>query len=499
MLQAIEISNFRAFKDPALIPFSPITLVLGTNSAGKSSLISSLLIMKQTIEDPSYGILVPILRLSGSRIEGGTYREVVHAHKLRQKIEFKFHFNNQKTLLGPSLVGLKIPRTSYTALPYYHRYPFYYDLSSKRLNCITLEYASAGQFSPNLTRFKVDQSNGRSAWFTRTAERKQNQHWRAFTHQLPKQSLVIDFSESPSLFPGIKSRRRKFSNNVDKKAVRAIIRESRASFHEASLFFRMMTHIGPFRTPPKRRYTFSGLAATETGQSGEQGIDLLILETITRSKGNRPLTEAVNFWLEHLNLAKNLEVTSIAAGSNLFEILISGAGNTYTANLADVGFGVSQILPVLIQGLLTPRGSLFAVQQPEIHLHPDAQAGLADFFLFLSSMGIRCLVETHSEYLLVRMRRRLAEGGLPIAIQKDANRIFGIKTTSRTHEPFDSNLRKLSRNDVTILLTQSMGAQAQVNKIVINDLFQLENLPDGFMTQALDDRIAITKAYKHTK
>ena len=55
-------------------------------------------------------------------------------------------------------------------------------------------------------------------------------------------------------------------------------------------------------------------------------------------------------------------------------------------------------------------GGFYLVQQPEIHLHPDAQAGLADFFIFLASHGINTVVENYSEYLLLRIRRRLAEG-----------------------------------------------------------------------------------------
>ena len=88
-------------------------------------------------------------------------------------------------------------------------------------------------------------------------------------------------------------------------------------------------------------------------------------------------------------------------------------------DITDVGFGVSQVLPVVVRGFLAPRDSVTLVEQPEIHLHPKMQAELADLFIEMvlgrkrQHAGRRCLVvETHSEYLLKRLRRRLAEGEL---------------------------------------------------------------------------------------
>ena len=121
------------------------------------------------------------------------------------------------------------------------------------------------------------------------------------------------------------------------------------------------------------------------------------------------------------------------------------------------------------------------VQQPELHLHPDAQAGLADFFLYLTSCGIRVIVETHSEYLLIRLRRRLAEGKLDVG-----RSLPGLRRRSVP----------LSKEDVTVLLTkierQRLGAK--VSELALGNAFQFENLPKDFMSQALDDRLALLRA-----
>ena len=190
------------------------------------------------------------------------------------------------------------------------------------------------------------------------------------------------------------------------------------------------------------------------------------------------------FWVKHLKLADSLDVRDIAKRLNLFQVQVTGAGRFpstrgTTANLADVGFGVSQVLPVLVQGLLMRPGGVYLVQQPEIHLHPDAQAGLADFFIYLASYGIITIVETHSEYLLLRIRRRLAEGAPPISM--------GLPTER-------PQIQTLRPNDVSVLFTGFEDKRAAVKQLHIGTAFQFENLPSGFMSQALDDRLALLKA-----
>jgi predicted ATPase len=160
---------------------------------------------------------------------------------------------------------------------------------------------------------------------------------------------------------------------------------------------------------------------------------------------------------------------------------LAGAGSASEANVADVGYGISQVLPVIVQGLLMRPGSVYMVQQPELHLHPDAQAGLADFFLYLAANGIRVVIETHSEYLLIRIRRRLAEGKLDIG-----RTLPGLRRTSLP----------LSKENVAVLLTKISGRRlgSKVTELALGDSFQFENLPKGFMNQAVADRVLLLKA-----
>ncbi|MFP3938777.1 MAG: AAA family ATPase [Thermoanaerobaculia bacterium] len=82
-------------------------------------------------------------------------------------------------------------------------------------------------------------------------------------------------------------------------------------------------------------------------------------------------------------------------------------------NIADVGFGVSQTLPVLVALLTAERGRLVYLEQPEIHLHPRAQVALASLIANAAKRGVRVVAETHSSLLLVAIQSLVAEGSLP--------------------------------------------------------------------------------------
>ncbi len=83
-------------------------------------------------------------------------------------------------------------------------------------------------------------------------------------------------------------------------------------------------------------------------------------------------------------------------------------GETWVT-LADVGFGVSQILPVLTTAFLSEPEGILIFEQPEIHLHPRAQARLAELIVCFARTGRRVLIETHSDHLINRLRRIVAE------------------------------------------------------------------------------------------
>lgn len=160
-----------------------------------------------------------------------------------------------------------------------------------------------------------------------------------------------------------------------------------------------MNYVSPLRAHPKRYYMLdkAKVALTLDTLDGDAIAEVL--------KENISLKNSVNRWLSKFKLAVDVE----AFKEVIHNVKIRQNG--LSLDITDVGFGISQVLPIIIQGFLSKDGSLTIVEQPEIHLHPKMQADLADLFIdVVSAKKKQIIIETHSEYLLKRLRRRISEG-----------------------------------------------------------------------------------------
>ena len=117
------------------------------------------------------------------------------------------------------------------------------------------------------------------------------------------------------------------------------------------------------------------------------------------------LITAANRWLSLMKLPQLIPTPAIKHAIN--QIKLDHA--RVEVCLPDVGFGVSQILPVLIECLRTQPGETIILEQPEIHLHPSLQSKLADFLICMTKAGKKIIVETHSEHLIKRLYLRIAQ------------------------------------------------------------------------------------------
>ena len=115
------------------------------------------------------------------------------------------------------------------------------------------------------------------------------------------------------------------------------------------------------------------------------------------------LVAALSQWMQHLELARAVVATPVGPDARLDVTLAGG-----TRALTEVGFGLSQVLPILVAGLCLDQEGILIVEQPEGQLHPRPQAALADFFCFLAKTGRGAIVETHSEAFFHRLRLRAA-------------------------------------------------------------------------------------------
>ena len=178
------------------------------------------------------------------------------------------------------------------------------------------------------------------------------------------------------------------------------------SFEEiiSNLFF-----VGPIRENPKGLYNIGFEKEPKyVGPTGSNFASVLLHENRIKNfvlpydeEDKMYLWEALNEWASHLNVASAVEVAH--ATSFGIKVSVSDTQNK-TADIMNVGIGTSQVLPVLITGLLSEEGETLIFEQPELHLHPFSQSRLADFFVALIKKGRKIIIETHSEAFILRLR-----------------------------------------------------------------------------------------------
>jgi hypothetical protein len=167
--------------------------------------------------------------------------------------------------------------------------------------------------------------------------------------------------------------------------------------------------LAPIRTKPKRTYDE---LSEEYSPEGDHIPKLLarILSEEPSSQAAMGVRSALARFGEASGLFNSIDVKKLGRGQDdPFQVQVTLGGPK--VNLVDVGYGVSQALPVIVQSVLRQDNSLLAIQQPEVHLHPRAQAALGTFFSELVSTGRNTIIiETHSDHLLDRVRQEVARG-----------------------------------------------------------------------------------------
>ena len=161
-----------------------------------------------------------------------------------------------------------------------------------------------------------------------------------------------------------------------------------------------ISYVGPLRPHPKRMYALNNNNTNSVGVTGENFLNFLTYDEKYLDLVNKVL---VDFGIKYkIELQRN---DNDVVGDTV-SVLLRHRSNNLITTLVDVGFGIGQLLPILIEGLVK-RKSTICIEQPEIHLHPKLQADLATFFAkdILSDKGNQWIIETHSEALLLRFQR----------------------------------------------------------------------------------------------
>jgi predicted ATPase len=230
-------------------------------------------------------------------------------------------------------------------------------------------------------------------------------------------------------------------------------------------------YLAPLREYPKREYQWSGASPSHVGYRGENTINAILAATfrnetriIPESNEEKPFQEVIAYWLKKLGLIHEFKLKEIAEGTGLFRAIVKKSPESTEAFLTDVGFGVSQVLPALVLLYYIPEGSIILMEQPEIHLHPSVQSGLADVILQVSKQrNIQVIVESHSEHLLQRFQRRIAEEQYPA-------------------------------EDLKLYFCDSKNGESQLVDLKLNEFGEIENYPENFFGDEMAEIAATRRA-----
>ncbi len=398
MLTHLCIKNFKAWRDTGDIRLAPLTVFFGTNSSGKSSINQFLLMLKQTAQSPDRKrVLVPSDR--DMPIDLGTYCDMVHGHDESEHISFELGWNLAKKMelrdvrSGSVFSGRAMRFEAEVALSGEKRQDVVVHRMSYRLGSLPNGGLQLGmrRKEPKKDQYELVPSGGYNPI------RRQGRGW-----PLPP----------PIHFYGFPAEVMAYYQNAGFVGDLTFALEQR---------LQLMSYLGPLRDYPRRRYPYTGETPEHVGWQGEQSIPAILAARNRRInpakyKKAQPFQLLVANWLKKIGLIESFDVIPIVPDGRLYEVVVKTPMTEAHVNLADVGFGVSQVLPVLVQCFYASPGSIILMEQPELHLHPAVQASLADLFIGAiqaredaKDRGIQLIVESHSEHFLCRLQRRIAE------------------------------------------------------------------------------------------
>lgn len=246
-------------------------------------------------------------------------------------------------------------------------------------------------------------------------------------------------------------------------------------------FTRKIKYLGPIRDEPRPSYSSEAFSRPdEIGYKGERTSAVFELQksnyisyvpsSCFTDQGYQPcskksrLDEAAEDWLSYLGVTNKVLVNDRGKYGHELQVRVPNVDKPH--DLTNVGVGVSQILPVVVLALMAQPHSVLVFEQPELHLHPKVQSRLADFFISLIYHNKQCIIETHSEYLVHRLRRRIAE----MPPEKAISKLAGVYFIER-----DEN-----------------GTQAK--KIEISEFGAIVDWPEDFMDQSQSEIDRILEA-----
>ena len=479
MINSSSCKNYKAFSSGSL-ELKPITILLGSNSSGKSSLLQLFLLIEQTMNNPEP--YESALKLNGRFINLGEDENLIKDKDLSKTLNIEFSFkalpyiqklqlllktvDHQLTQIGRMIERIKNKESDQLDILEYTIFNKQYESFINEVQSIEYSHQPIeSEIYKNKSLIFDYMISHHNFLFEDFADKKITTNQKLsiykdiFTFLEPLKNLysesgvlgynlkynpqtrkieveeqyveinnkslikftskdissdILDFEllkkHSDSLVNSFEYDALKLDEKSKNSVSRYIVFLLNEAYNIVADNFenKNINYVSPLRAHPQRYYLLdeANINTSLNTQSGTSLAEIL--------KKNTQINSRVNTWLKKFGL----KVTVKEFKDIIHNIKIHQ--NDLDLDITDVGFGISQVLPILVQGFMSNNRSLTLIEQPEIHLHPKMQADLADLFIDIVKLAAdkkgkikkSLLIETHSEYLLKRLRRRISEGKL---------------------------------------------------------------------------------------
>jgi len=439
MIKRLLSENYRAF-EKLDIPCAKINLFFGPNNSGKSAILSVLPLLAQTLRSSDPG--VPLL-LNGVFEDLGTYEDVVYGNDVSRNIMLGVEFQGSDPDSDDDVVKRRIEAI------------FHYRKPRRQIVVESLKLTTDSQTLLSTRVAKVSKSQ---------VIEDVRQEYLPHITKGPSSSGHIELNH---FVPDI-NRRIAGTLLSRRRSERALAyRDFAFALWDFEKYLREdlgnVEFIGPFRSNPERIYPFSGETPSSVGVHGDNTVGILVSDEFLQRRHKKDLTNRVSSWFRKSGIAKQVSIVPIS--ERHFEVRLTHIHTGESENIADAGYGCSQILPILVAGYHLQENRSLLIAQPEIHLHPKAEAEVGTFLYEVAKRKIQLFVESHGVHLMLRLQSHVASGDIT---PEDIN-VFCIFSDQRTG-------RKRCRR-------MPIG----------RDGFFEEEWPSGFFTERLEEAKRLAK------
>jgi predicted ATPase len=396
-ISSIVIENFKGVKTRQKFKVRPLTIFCGPNSSGKSSCIHAIAALGQTYKLNAAQMPI-ILDDEYAQVHLGRFLDVIHSKSIKDAFTLGLTIEKPTTMLVRAIKPPKEPPIEIKA-----EFTFKARASTQEI------FVSAATLKMGTKEYTLSRKSSKSLEYDVHLQGK----------KLSFSAVHVGRLNFP-IRPAFKGEKGPSDDQMSAYFLSENVNRNLGDVLRATLY------LGPFRQGPLRKYPTRGSQPTEVGAAGEAAVTMLANE-YAGSKTKHPKLAKVSAWINALGLGSKIQIQPLAK-SDLVDVSIKLKDGAELP-LPDLGYGVSQVLPVLVQCAFAPSNATLLFEQPELHLHEGAARKLATVFtdLIREKRNIHIVAETHSKdhFLEVMNEVKIGRIAPEDVILYEVNRIDG--------------------------------------------------------------------------